>query len=415
MANRTNQANKKDSVAAENARLRAENQELKKELSAATKPANSRLHHRWKGIVIFLCAALAAALLIVGNIFFWAGNTLVDTNKFVSTTGPVISQPSVQSAVAEYTTNQLFMNYDVQGLVQQVLPPKADFLAPQITSQLKTHTQGVVQKVVASPKFQQAWLSTLRKAHDRLINFAKTYQGSGDINLGDIFTQITNNLQGTKLSFLVGKQLPSKYSSIHIATVAWLPALHKLSVHIGLYQSLTTGLFIVLSAVTVWLSKNRRRMVLSLAIGFGLAMIVTLISIRVAKAITVSRVNPDYQQAVRDTMNIIFKPLVIQTYSVLLAAGLTALVAWVSGPYRSAKAMRNRTEALFAGKLHQTLFASENRLTKFFGNHKRVIQWTIVALTALVLLAIQLTPLAILLSAIVMLILVLITEVLAAS
>src|SRR5262249_23648433 len=149
-------------------------------------------------------------------------------------------------------------------------------------------------------------------------------------------------LEGTSLSFLANRKLPAKVTNIQVATVGWLPALHDLSTNIGLYQALATILLIVLSVAAVWLANRRRRMVITLSVLFAIVMLVSLVSIRIAKAIAIAKVQPMYQTAVGDMLNIVLHPLVIQTYTVLLASVLVGLVAWLSGPYKSASLFRDR-------------------------------------------------------------------------
>jgi len=218
------------------------------------------------------------------------------------------------------------------------------------------------------------------------------------------------------LAFLADKSLPPKVGSIHIATVAWLPALHKLSVHIGLYQSLATAFLLILSAASVWLAKNRRRMVISLSVLFSVMMLLSLLSIRITKALVVARAGADYQTAVSDTLNIVFHPLIVQTYTLLSLSVLTGLVAWLGGPYRSAKLSRSRVQELLAGRLHQSVFGKrENAVTLWTGHYKRWLQWGSVLAVAVIMLLVQLTPLAVLAYGLLMLLLVLGVEFLAAK
>ena len=236
---------------------------------------------------------------MVGNVFFWTGNTIVNTNRFSSVVDPLITKPPIQSAMAQYTTTQIFNNVDVQHYVQQVLPPRADFLAPQLTSQLKSHTQSSLQSVLASPEFQTRWNSSLAKTHQALISYSKSYQGNGTILVSDVFEQLTQQLSDTKLSFLSNVKLPQKVGSIEITTVGWLPALHKITTHIGAYQLVASLLFLASLAGAIFLSPHRRRMVIRLSGLFAVFMLLTLIAVRIAGSFAVSDVAPAYQDAVK--------------------------------------------------------------------------------------------------------------------
>ena len=91
-------------------------------------------------------------LLITGNLLFWTGNTLVKTDRFTASVAPIIKNSAVQTAVADYTTTQLYNNVDVSQVITQALPPRAEFLASSITGQLKSYTNSSATK---SPEVTQ--------------------------------------------------------------------------------------------------------------------------------------------------------------------------------------------------------------------------------------------------------------------
>ncbi len=402
------------------AELQAEVAILNEKLDKAARlssPNRKMPRQRWNSrtIAAWLCLTAASALLIVGNIFFWAGNTVVDTNTYVATVGPLIQKPQIQAAIAEYTTTQIFNNTNVRAFVQQTLPPRASFLAPQLTSQLQNYTQSTIKTLLANKQVQQYWYSSLTRRHAALINFSKTYRGNGTIDVSDIYSQLSKRLETTKLAFLANKQLPSKVGSIQVTTVGWLPALHKLSNNIGLYQAFVTALFLVFCGLAGWLASNRRRMVIRMGIMFAVFMLLTLVSIRITRAILVARVQPAYQSAVQVAFDTVFSSLRSQTFTILLIGVLLSLIAWISGPYRSASFLKVRFSELFAGRLHQSIFGDqENRFTLWLGTYKRYSQWISVIIIAIIMLFIKLSPRLIIVFTILMLLCIIAIELFAA-
>ncbi|HSX53631.1 MAG TPA: hypothetical protein VLF90_04730 [Patescibacteria group bacterium] len=398
--------------------LKAEIASLQKNIDsqkAGTKTKTAKKKNYWRKIAAWFCVALATALLVVGNIFFWTGNTLVNTDRYVSAVGPLIQKPEIQTAIASYTTTQLFNNVDVQGYVQSILPPRADVLAPQLTSQLKTYTQTSIQSLLANPKVQSYWYSSLARRHEAIISFTKNYEGNGTIEVSDIYNQLSKRLVDTKLSFLANKQLPNNVGSIKVATAGWLPVVHKLAKNIGLYQTLATLLLVGLVAAAIALSTKKRKMVIRLGVFFALAMMATLIAIKIAGSIVVSKVDPTYQSAVQVAYNTVFSAFVTQTIAILLLGALVVIIAWLSGPYKSATAIKARTVALLSGRLHQTLFGQhDNAFTIWVGKFKRQLQWGSIALIALIMVLVKLSPKLVVIYGLVMLVLVLAIEFLAA-
>ncbi len=393
----------------ENAELRRSLKRLQKQLDDVEihpRPSTVRSSGgRWKSITAWLCVIVASVLLVLGNAFFWAGNTIVNTNKYVSTVGPLLEKPAIQSAIAAYTTDQLFSRFNVTNYVKQTLPPRAEFLAPQLSTQVKNYTQTTIKTLLASSKVQAYWYSSLQRRHQAFINFSKTYKGNGDITISDIYSELSNRLASTNLSFLANKTLPSSVGSITITTIGWLPAFHNLVNNIGLYQFLATALLLILCIAAIWLSKNRRLMVIRIGVMFALFMLATLIAIRVVGALAASKVNPAYQQAISVAYSTVISFFITQTRTILLLALFVALIGWLTGPSRAALAAKARFNELLSGQIHQTFFGShENGITKWVSNRKRLLQWLSVLLIAAIMLIVQLSPRLILIYAILLLV-----------
>ncbi len=414
MAQRKKPASKSASLEQRLTNLEADMAKVKTEVASIKKPKSAR-KSPLRGLASWLCVALAAALLFVGNLAFWTGNTVVNTDRYVAAVGPLIEKPEIQSAIANYTTTQLFNQVNVQDYVQTALPPRAEFLAPQLTSQLRTQTQNSIKSLLANQKVQDYWYSSLTKRHDALINFSKSYEGNGTIEVSDIYSQLSKRLGDTKLSFLANKQLPDSVGSIKVATVGWLPALHKVSNNIGLYQALATLLLIGFSVAAVLLSTKRRRTVIELGFFFAAVMLATLLATRITGGVVASKVAPAYQAAVQVAYDTVLHSFVAQTLSLLLASILVILVAWLSGPYASASKLKSRVTALLSGRLHQSLFGNrENSFTLWVAKFKRYLQWGLVLLIAVIMLIVQLSPKLVVAYGLVMLISVLLVELLAA-
>lgn len=396
---------------AENKRLLAENAALKKQQASSSRPTR---HRPWRSFAIILCTVVAGAVLVAGNLLFWAGNTVVDNGRFASTTSPLIKQPEIQQGLALYATNKIYENVDVQQTIQDVLPPRADFLAPSLSSQVKNLTQTSFEKLLANQRFQDAWTDTLTNAHSRIINYVKNYQGDGTITLNDFYNRLSSNLQDTKLSFLANKTLPSNVGNITIIEAGWLPTAHNIVVNIGLYQALSTLLVIILSVLAVWLAKNRRKMVIILGTVYSVLMAITLVSIRLSQNLIPKNFDSQYQAAVSAAVKTITNSLLIQTRTILLLGLLVILIAWITGSSRVAAVSRVRINLLLEGKLHTAIFAHENSLTRWIGGHKRVLQWTAIAIIAAIMLLVSLSPALVLWYALFMLVIVLIIEMLAA-
>jgi hypothetical protein len=378
---------------AENMKLKAENSRLIKKSQVAKKNKKTKRNGLGRSLGVIALVVIAAAILTAGNILFWTGNTIVKQDRFVAATAPIIKDPQVQQTMALYATNNIFNNVDVQQITESVLPPRADFLAPQLTAQLKTGTQKILQTALAKPELQDKWNSVSARQHDRLINFATNYEGNGDISVNEVFNQLSTKLKDTKLSFLADKQLPPKVGDVTVVNATWLPAFHKLITNIDTWRLLAVIVLILSVVGAVWLSRNRRRTIYIFSWVAGGFMLASLISLRIIRETVAEKADPQYEQGVRNVMQIVFHSLVLQTVTILLAILLLGFITWISSTSNGAMAVKNKFALLFSGKLHDQLFGkSKNKYVLWTRRNKRQLEWSILGLFTAVLLIVRLTP-----------------------
>jgi len=398
---------------AENELLRAENRQLK-QAAGNGDTLDDTPGGFWRKFGAIIFAAFAVALLIAGNLLLWTGNTIVKSDRYTAAVAHIIRSPAVQEAVADYTTRQLYKNVDVTQVVQNALPPRAEFLAPTIASQLESHTKTALDKVLANPKFQETWNNVQLRAHDRFIHTVKQSGGDGTINLNELFQQLTASLKDTRLSFLAGKQLPDKVGSIQLVSGSGIKTLHTVIVHIDAWRIWAIILFLVCAGLAIYLSRRRRRAVIRLAVLCAAGLFLTLIAGRITREIVAGKAREQYAEAVRQTVQIVLHPLVIQTTTLLVLFLLVAAVAWVSGHSRSAVWVQSRLQFLLAGKLHYAVFGPrEHAITRWIGRYKRWLEWIVVVVVAICMLVTRLTLMALLWYVIVTVLVVLIIETLA--
>jgi hypothetical protein len=415
MANVKTETKELEKMRAQNARLEAENTRLEKLAAKNNQPRKgfsvSKLLRR-VGVVAFI--AFATALITVGNLLFWFGNTIVKPDRFEAATQPIIKDPQVQKTMALYTTNKIFGTVDVEKFTAQALPPRAEFLAPQLASQIKSVTQKTLQTTLAKPSFQEKWNTILTGQHERLVNFASKYNGDGTLSINDVYNQLSASLTSTKLAFLSNKKLPPKIGSVTVVNASWLPAFHNLVVNIDTWRLLAVTLFVLCVALAMGLSKNKRKTLYTICISSSIFMILTLVALRLMREVIAQKADSQYADGVRSAVQIFFHPLLLQTATLFFAFVFVALVAWVSSPARSSAATREKVGLLFSGKLHKKLFSEEgNKYVVWVNRNKHLLEWGVVAVIALVMLLVRLTLKSLIVYAFLMLVSVLAIEVVA--
>lgn len=277
--------------------------------------------------------------------------------------------------------------------IQDALPSQAAFLAPNIATQVRSGTEGALTKVLARPQFQDRWNKLLDAAHAKFIRTIKQSGGNGVIDLNDLYQQLSSSLQNTPFGFLANKKLPPKVGDIQVASGGWIRVLHNVAAHINTWRAVAILLFLLFAGLAIFLARNRRRTVALLSLYSALGMLATLIAVRVVREAVAAKVNSQYADAVRETAQIVFHPLVVQTATILAALLVVAAVVWLTGGSRSARYAQDRAHLLVNGKLHHAVFGEqENVFTGWVGGHKRLLQWLLLAVLAVLLLVIRLTP-----------------------
>jgi uncharacterized membrane protein YhaH (DUF805 family) len=166
--------------------------------------------------------------------------------------------------------------------------------------------------------------------------------------------------------------------------------------------------------LAVWLSKNKRKTFYAISFGASIFMLVSLVAVRITRETIAQKAAPEYQDGVRNALQIFFHPLVLQAATIFFLFVLAAFVAWISSPSKSAASLRDKISLLFSGKLHSRLFSGgKNKYVDWVSNNRRVLEWGVVALIVAVMLLVRLTLKSLFLYAFLMFISILAIEVVA--
>jgi hypothetical protein len=112
-----------DTLVSEVERLRAENAKLRK---------RALTRRRLRGASSVGLLVLGCGLAALSVVAIWLRVTLLDTNRYVETVAPIAADPGVQQAVANRLDTEINTRIDFAALARDVLPERADVLAPVI-------------------------------------------------------------------------------------------------------------------------------------------------------------------------------------------------------------------------------------------------------------------------------------------
>ena len=353
------------------ARIQAERDAPRSGQERISKPRRRRIRRSVVGLLV----ALSCLLVLLSATEVWAHRTLLNTPTFVGTVAPVFEDPAVASAVAARATDELFTELNLQARLRDALPPKASIAAVPVTNATKGYVAGQLTKVLTSPQFQAVWTAALTATHQQLVavlrgqNTAAVSTSGGYIVLNTVplinqalgkVSGLASDLAGkpvtlpaitsadppqqavTKLSNALGVSLPSDFGQITLVRSSDLATVQK---GVKAFDRLTLVLpliTIVLIALSLWLSVNRRRTVLQLAVGVSLLMIVERRVVIHEQGVLASAAhNPQVAQSVLDDL---LHGFFVLTAWVLGVALVVLVIAVLSGPYRWAVALRSRVK-----------------------------------------------------------------------
>ena len=358
-----------------------------------TKPRRRRIRRS----VVAVLVAVSCLLVLLSTTVVWAHRTLLDTGTFVGTVGPVFQDPVVASGVAARATDELFTELNLQGRLRDALPPKVSFAAVPITNATKGYVAGELTKVLTSPQFQAIWTAALTATHRQLVAalrgektpvLSTSAGGYIVLNTVPLINQALGKVSGlasdlagkpvtlptitsadppqqavNKLSQALGVQLPSNFGEITLVRSSDLATVRQ---GVKAFDGLTLILplvTIVLIALCLWLSVNRRRTLLQLAVGVSLLMIVERRGVLHEQSVLANAAhNP---QVALSVLGDLLHGFFVLTAWVLGVALVVLVIAVLCGPYRWAVAMRSwvkRTGRSIAG-------------ARGGGRHGRVVTW----------------------------------------
>jgi multisubunit Na+/H+ antiporter MnhC subunit len=333
------------------------------------KPRRRRIRRSVVGLLV----ALSCLLVLLSTTEVWAHRTLLNTPTFVGTVAPVFKNPAVTSAVAARATDELFTELNVQARLKAALPPKASIAAAPVANATKSFVTGQLATVLASRQFQAIWTQALTSMHQLLVAVLRgqhtaavsTSGGYIVLNTVPLINQALGKVSGlasgltgkpvtlptitsadppqqavTKLSKALGVTLPSNFGQITLVKSSDLAEVQK---GVKAFDRLTLVLPLVtiaLIALSLWLSVNRRRTLLQLAVGVSLLMIVERrVVLHEQGALASDAHNPQVAQSV---LGDLLHGYFVLTAWVLGVALVVLVIAVLCGPYRWAVAFRSR-------------------------------------------------------------------------
>ncbi|HMJ73629.1 MAG TPA: SHOCT domain-containing protein [Solirubrobacterales bacterium] len=294
------------------------------------------------------------ALVVLGSLLaflsvfaIWTERQALNTNDWVDTSGKLIQNEKVRSAVGEYLIDQLYENVDVEQELEDILPGETKQLAGPVSGGLRQVAGGGAEQVLQSATAEELWKDANRAAHEQLLavlenkkEAVSTAEGNVTLNLGSLVTNLANQVGiGSKLA----EKLPPDAGQITILRSDQLKTAQDIAVGIK-------GLALVLSLLTllafglaIYLSREGRWVtVLFCGIGLVAAGFLVIVFRQIAGGIVVDQLVTDesVKPAAEATWSIGTSLMTSIATTVIVFGVLLGIAGWLGSPTGSARASR---------------------------------------------------------------------------
>lgn len=346
-------------------------------------------------LLVFVIAALLTPVALVGH---WGHRTVIDSERYIETVGPLISQPEVQESLSAAITDAVVTQVDttsqVNGLLDNLFPNSQfnDALAAPIAAGINSLIGELVTRFVASDAFETIWIKLNTAAQKSLVRLLEgnpegPVQLQGDnvvLDISSLLVEIQGYLVENGIDAAANITVPQTDRQIVLMTS---PALSQ----IRLIYSLTSPILqwfplviVALFALAIGLSRRRARMVV--AVGIVLILSSGLLSI----AMSTGQEAFDNQLAATPfgpASNVFWQTLFVYLLAgiqAVLVLGIAIIVAgWFGGRTKWARQLR--------GHVVRGLDEIGDRLPGLqpardaIGGHLDLVRWVIYAVVLLIL------------------------------
>jgi protein-S-isoprenylcysteine O-methyltransferase Ste14 len=288
------------------------------------------------------------ALLVIGTLLWtalgfgvWANRQALDTNNWVDTSGKLLEDEEIRTALGQFIVDRLYNSDEVAAQIETVLPPRLDPLAKPAANGLKEVAKRNAPRILGTDAALTAWEEANRKAHETLLRIIESDVANSNVSLdlGNLFTQIATS---TGLPASAVDKLPPSVTDLQIASGDNLRTGRKA---LDLFKTIVWGLLVLSVACfagAIALARDRRKAVIRVG-GCLMFAGVALVAIRrVGGSVVVDALAdaPNAHAVADDVWSISTSLLVDVAQGSFLFGFFLAIGAWLAGEGRRATAVR---------------------------------------------------------------------------
>ena len=297
---------------------------------------------------------LPLVLIVIGSLLafvsifaLWANRQLLDTDNWTDTSSQLLEDDDIRGQISVFLVDELYANVDVQGQLEEALPPRTQPLAGPAAGALKDLAVRGVDALLQRPRPQTVWEEANRRAHTRLL---QVVEGGGDVvstEEGDVTLDLKALLGQTADRVGVGARaearIPEDAAQIKIMEADNLELAQDAVDLLKAAAIVLVALGLGLIALAVYIARGWRREALR-ASGFGLLLAGALVLLGrslAGDAVVDSLVATEAVRPAAESAWDISTSLLVEAASAAVIYGIVLIfAAWLGGPTRAATATR---------------------------------------------------------------------------
>jgi hypothetical protein len=296
-------------------------------------------------VVALLVVATLIAFLAVFSI--WVNRQALNTDNWVDTSGKLLRNDEIRTQLSNYLADELFASVDVQAELEKTFPPRLAPLAGPAAGALHQLAPQVAERALATSQAESLWANANRAAHETLLRIlndegSAVSTGNGEVTL-DLASLVSESGGQLGIAGKLASKVPPDAGRLTILESDQLSMAQDASSLVRHLPIVLTLLALFLYGLAVYLAGPRRRQALrSVGFGFIVAGVLALLLRRIGEgSVTDALARTDaVKPAVEAVWDIGTSLLVTVAVSAITFGILVVIAAWLSGPTRIAKRLR---------------------------------------------------------------------------
>ncbi len=324
--------------------------------------ASPRAVGRPRRVLAGVALVLACFAILVTTVAIWTHQVALNTNRFTALIEDVSAGPAVTDPIAARISTQVVDALGVQARLEARLPDALKPLAGTLTVAIQGRIEERLRVALQNPQVHEALVGGLSFTHEQVVRLLRgetvaigvadgyvtldvfpvvgaaltELQAMGiipaDVQLPDLSAPEAPEALAQRLETALGVTLPPDFGTIQLMPADRLVLAQTVVRAFDLVVILLVVLSLLLVAIALWLSRDRRRMLIYLGVGTITAFLISRLAIRSVENVIVGGIaDGDVAAAVRALLDATLEDLRGLTLIILVATAIVAIGAYLWG------------------------------------------------------------------------------------